>query len=105
MGLREERFEDLSEAEQKWLRDQHPRGAQIIADMMARDTGESTTAQDVVDAQRSPQSASEPDVPPYEKWSKKELVEETRARGLDTDGNKDELVSRLYTHDEETENS
>lgn len=105
MGVREESYEDLSEREQMWLRDQHPRGAQIIADMIARDTGEETTAQEVVDAQRTPQSPSEGgDVPPYEKWSAKELKAEANARGLETDGKKDDLVARLYAHDEETEN-
>lgn len=96
---------EISESKMKWLRDQHPRGAQIIAEMTARDTGEDTTAQDVMDSQRSSESASESDVPPYEKWSTKELKAEAGARGLETTGNKSELAARLYTHDEETENS
>lgn len=97
---------EISESKMKWLRDQHPRGAQIIAAMQEKDEGESTTAQEVVDAQRTPQSPSEQDeVPPYEKWSTKELKEEANTRGLDTEGRKSDLVSRLYAHDEETENS
>jgi len=39
------------------------------------------------------------EIPPYWEWSKSELVEELKARGLDTSGRKEELVARLEEDD------
>lgn len=90
MNVREGRFEDLPEAEQIWLRDQHPRGAQIIAEMNARYESQPVVEED-------------DDVPPYEEWEYKDLQAEAKARGLDASGKKEELVARLNEHDVETE--
>lgn len=89
MIVREGRFEDLSEEEQLWLRDQHPRGAQIIEEMKAREEP----------AEQEP----EEDVPPYEQWSYKDLQAEAKARGLSGAGTSEELVTRLNENDAETE--
>lgn len=89
MNLPEGRYEDLPEDMQVYLRDQHPRGPQIIEEMKARD-GESSDEE------------SSDDVPPYEEWSPKDLKAEAGARGLSVEGNKNTLIQRLYQHDEET---
>lgn len=44
-------------------------------------------------------SNEDEEIPPYWEWSKSELVEELKARGLDTSGRKEELVARLEEDD------
>lgn len=41
----------------------------------------------------------EEDLPPYEEWSHQELVEESKVRGLSTDGSVDDLAFRLLEYD------
>lgn len=89
MIVREGRYEDLSEEEQLWLRDQHPRGAQIIAEMKARESGAVVIEDD--------------DVPPYSEWEYKELQAEAKARDLNASGTKEDLISRLNENDAENE--
>lgn len=90
----EGRYEDLPEETKVYLRDQHPRGAQIIAEMQ----GDDVTPQQVVEEQKEESE----EVPPYEEWTTKDLKGEATARGLSTDGKKEDLVRRLYDHDGET---
>lgn len=81
-------FEDMTEDQQNWLRDQHPRGAAVIEANKAKfqmDTAETEEA------------------PPYEEWTVKELSEEAQARGLKKSGTQEELVNRLYDHDKQNE--
>lgn len=40
------------------------------------------------------------DLPPYEEWSKVDLVAEAEARGIDKSGTKDDLAMRLMEYDE-----
>lgn len=83
-------YDKLPEDYQAWLRDQHPRGAQII------EANKQKFSED--------QSEDEGDeIPPYSAWSKEELVKEAEFRGLSKSGNKEELVARLEAHDEEQE--
>lgn len=44
-----------------------------------------------------------PEIPPYAEWSKEELQEECRQRGLPVSGNKTELINRLDENDAEFE--
>lgn len=97
MQVREDRYEDLSDADKLWLRDQHPRGAAIIAAMKSRDQDEEVTAQEVVQEQRE-------EVPPYEQWSLDDLRNEAAARQLSTKGNQATLAKRLNDHDAAEEN-
>lgn len=42
---------------------------------------------------------SDDEVPPYEEWSRDELLAECRERELDTTGNNKALIARLYQDD------
>jgi hypothetical protein len=47
----------------------------------------------------APVREGEPDVAPYEDWSKPELIEEAKVRELPTNGTKDDLSARLREDD------
>lgn len=72
-----------------WLLDQHPRGAQILAQM---EQSEDNSALSVEEPE---------DVPPYTEWSVEDLRAEAEARGLKKSGNRQELAARLDAHDAE----
>lgn len=80
-------FASMTEAEQKWLRDQHPRGAAVIE----------------ANKEKFGDTVEEEDAPPYEQWSNAELVDELKARKLDSSGNKAEMSARLYEYDRQHE--
>lgn len=73
-----------------WLRDQHPRGLQILAQRASEDKGEEVTTQ---------QMAKDLEVPPYEQWSYRDLQDECRERELSAKGTKEELVQALNQYD------
>lgn len=74
----------MDEDKYLWLRDQHPRGLQILAQM----------------EDSAPPEEPE-DVPPYTEWSVEDLRAEAEARGLKKSGNRQELAARLDAHDAE----
>lgn len=58
------------------------------------------TVEEYREAKTAATETTTDEVPPYDTWSKPELVQEAEARGLATTGTKAELVARLEEDDD-----